>query len=153
MFESLGGIATLLLLLLLVIFFFVRRAFNEAMDNFRKRLDRFEQALTILEKAALSEEGQAISQAKQLEIINKVFDDLRAHSQKCLDYHDSLGKAHNDLSELRSDIEKFSLEGHEARQFAQDAVTKLGNRLDTFMEKILEIIRNLSDFGARRGDN
>lgn len=151
-FEALGGFTTLILLLLSVSFYLVRSAVTSYIEALTKRLDKFEQILMVLEHAALSEEGQAVSQAKQLNVINQISDSLDKHAEKCLSYHESLFQAHHDLSELRADIERFTEDGKEARKLTQETVSKLGDRLDNFMERILEVIRNLSDFGARRGN-
>jgi regulator of sigma D len=122
------------------------------MDALKARLDRFEQALIILERAAVSEEGQTISQAKQMETLKQVYTDLTKHTEKCLTYHTELTNVTNDISELRRDVDGFISDGREARKLTQETVGKLGERLDTFMIKLLEITKNLTELGLRRGN-
>jgi multidrug resistance efflux pump len=132
--------------------FFIRSGIQFGASMLKAKLDSFEASLKILERAAVSEEGQTVSQSKQLDTIKLVYGDLQKHSDKCLMYHTELTNAMNDLKEIRSDISSFVEDGKEARKLTQDTVTRLGDRLDTFMIKLLEITKNLTELGLRRGN-
>lgn len=150
--EKGGWLVALLIIAGVVIIWFVRSAFMLVFNTLKEKLDSFEASLQLLERAAVSEEGQAVSQAKQLEILREVAAALEKHSDKCLGYHSDLSDTTHSVSEIRSDIEQFVQDGKESRKLTQENVARLGDRLDSFMEKLLEIIKNLSEIGARRGN-
>lgn len=136
-----GWEKAIIILLLSFVLYTAYQRLQSLFDQTQALLRRVNEVIDSLHEAALEEDGRVVSQAKQLHILEDVARQLQAHSEKCLAYHSELAATQNNIREVRSDIEQFVTDGKEARANTQRLVESIGDRLDGFIGRVVEILR------------
>lgn len=136
-----GWEKAIIILLLSLVLYTAYQRLQRLFDQTQAILRRVNEVMDSLHSAALEEDGRVVSQARQLHVIEDIAKQLQIHSERCLTYHSELAATQNNVKEVRVDIEQFVVDGKEARANTQRLVESIGERLDGFIGRVVEILR------------